>query len=75
MAMGIATLNEHEADTFDEPFVFGGLATMQQKALMRLMAQMSLLCSDWPIHHERLMELENRVRETGGKRKNVPRTQ
>jgi hypothetical protein len=61
--MGIVVLNDFEVDAFEEPCVFGGPATMQQRALMRLMAQMSLLCLDWPIHCEKLIELEKRLRE------------
>ena len=61
--MGIVALNDYEVDAFEEPCVFGGLATMQQRSLIKFMAQLRLLCSEWPLHHEMLIALENRVKE------------
>ena len=62
--MGIVALNDYEVDAFEEPCVFGGLATMQQRALLRFMAQLRQLCVklDWHTHREMLLALEERVK-------------
>ena len=65
LTMGIVALNDYEVDAFEEPCVFGGLATMQQRALLRFMAQLRLLCikADWQTHCQMLVALEKRVKE------------
>ena len=62
--MGILALNDYEVDAFEEPCVFGGLATMQQRAWLKFMAELRQLCdeSDWQIHVKILVGLELRVK-------------
>ena len=62
--MGIVALNDYQVDAFEEPCVFGGLATLQQRALLRFMVQLRQLCvkSDWHTHREMLLALEERVK-------------
>jgi hypothetical protein len=65
LTMGIVAFNDYEVDACEEPCVFGSLATMQQRALVRFMAQLRLLCvrANWQIHRDMLVALEKRVKE------------
>lgn len=63
--MGIVALNNYEVDAFEEPCIFGDLASMQPRALIRFMTQLKLICvgSNGHTHHDMLLKLDKRVKE------------
>ena len=60
--MGLVVLKQYELDAFEEPCVFGGLATMQMQTLGRLIDQLIVLCETPPqvLHSEILKGIQKR---------------
>ncbi len=65
LTMGIVNVNDYEVDAVEEPCVFGGLATMQLRAVGRLMAQLKAKCaeSNWESHTKISKTVEKRCQD------------